>query len=60
MNDKLIALSFVGLVSNLYLFWLILKYHKEISFLPGYKEQSLPFDLIVSIKKIQSAPFVQV
>jgi O-antigen/teichoic acid export membrane protein len=57
MNDKLIALSLGLLVSNLYLFLVNLKYHKELLF-PGYKEHSLPFDLIVSIKKYSRPLFV--
>lgn len=50
MKDKLIALSLGLLLSNLYLFLVNLKYHKELLF-SNYKENSLPFELIVSIKK---------
>ena len=50
MKDKLIALSLGLLVSNLYLFLINMKYHKDLLF-PDYKENSLPLNLIVSIKK---------
>ncbi len=50
MKDKLIALSLGLLVSNLYLFLINMKYHKELLF-PYYKENSLSLDLIISIKK---------
>ncbi len=50
MNDKLVALSLGLLTSNIYLFLINLKYHNELLF-STFKENHLPFDVILAIKK---------